>query len=628
MKTRSLVKVTVAILGVSVLVSLPLAAQDDAPKKLYIPNNPRAAAYILGRLSNKELLAAPKVEPVFIAILERKGLDAKYREDALQGLVDLHKSDRVSELLTALQRLDAQESAPALSDVGLLLVKSKAVDLIAKKTELEALVGKAQKSATRQVAYAGLITAVGKADTAWELAAKDNAHLADLIGGLPRVADGDLRAQFQSKVAPLAKEAPTPEIRQAAIKALPSLKGNEAQNFGLLAGLVQSGTERGLAVRAILQLPRGAWQKDQAGAVARSIVAYAAKVPADQRTEQDFLDAVQLGNDLSLMLPAEEGKPIRKTLGELGVRVMVLKTLVEQMFFDKTRLVVEAGKPVQIIYENPDAMPHNLVITAPGAREEVGQLADKMPPEADEQGRTFVPKSPKVLFATKLVEPEQRIKLDFTAPTEPGEYTYVCTFPGHWVRMFGSLVVVKDVEEYLAKNPEGDAPKITEWKIADFDADIKRIDEHRSFDSGKQLFNTLGCVQCHQLGKEGAVFGPNLTGVFGRWKNDPRSVLQQILEPSLVIDPKYRNTALDLGDENSVNGIVLAEDTDTVTIQAGPSAALIQKVKKADIKSRRVQENSLMPAGLLSLLNKEQILDLLAYVKAEGNPESPAFHHH
>ena len=620
----------------ALLAALPLAAQDagdDEPKsddgKVYIPSSPKQAAYVLGQLSNKQLVLQARVEPVFIAFLGRTGLEEKYREEALTGLAALHKTDRLTELLATLDRLDTNgpANATAIGDLGPLLAKSKPADLAAKKAGLENLITKAQQPVTRCVLSAGLITAEGKADAIWEQAAKNNSRLTDLVCGVPLVADAELRASFQPKLVPLAQQGALAELQRLSIQALPTMKGHEAMNFTTLATLIRAGTQQPTAVRAMRQLPRSAWQKDQAGPVAQSLVDSAAKVSAAQRTEPDFLDAVQLGNDLSMLMPSDDGKRIRKALGELGVRVIVLKTLHEQMFFDKTRLVVEAGKPVEIIFENPDAMPHNFVVTAPGAREEIGKLADNMKPDPDDQGRMFVPPSPKVLFGSKLVDPGTKLKINFTAPTAPGEYTYVCTFPGHWLRMFGTLIVTADVEDYLAKNPEQEAPKITEWKLADFTEDLKRVDQHRNFAGGKALFTSLGCLQCHQLGKEGAAFGPNLSGVFTRWKDDRSAVLEQILNPSKVIEDKFRAHSLELGDENTATGIILAEDAETVTIQTGPSAALIQKVKKSAIKARSKGELSLMPAGLLSMLNKEQILDLLAYLMAEGNADHAAFRH-
>ena len=106
-----------------------------------------------------------------------------------------------------------------------------------------------------------------------------------------------------------------------------------------------------------------------------------------------------------------------------------------------------------------------------------------------------------------------------------------------------------------------------------------------------------------------------------------RSVLAEILEPSKNIEEQYRNVTLELGDENSLSGLVLAEDATTVTTQTGPAANQVQKVAKSAIKSRRVSALSIMPAALLNPLDKEQILDLLAYVLAGGSADHAAFKH-
>ena len=187
------------------------------------------------------------------------------------------------------------------------------------------------------------------------------------------------------------------------------------------------------------------------------------------------MSAFQFASDLVTLLPADKAKDAGKALRAVGVSVFVIRTIHEQMLYDKSLLVVEAGKPVEIILINEDVMPHNLVIVTPGAVEEVGKAAEKMAPEPDAQGRIHVPASPKVLQATKMVEAGQQAKLSFTAPSEPGDYQYVCTFPGHWMRMLGTLAVVKDVEAYLASRPATPEPKMTEWKVADLAADLEKV---------------------------------------------------------------------------------------------------------------------------------------------------------
>ena len=112
-----------------------------------------------------------------------------------------------------------------------------------------------------------------------------------------------------------------------------------------------------------------------------------------------------------------------------------------QMQFAPRELRAKAGLPVRIVFENPDSMPHNFVLVALGAEEEVGLLADQMAADPTSLAKHFVPASPKILHATPLVNPNARAELTFTAPAQPGRYPYLCTFPGHWRVMRGELIV-------------------------------------------------------------------------------------------------------------------------------------------------------------------------------------------
>ncbi len=125
------------------------------------------------------------------------------------------------------------------------------------------------------------------------------------------------------------------------------------------------------------------------------------------------------------------------------VQVVKIKAIREAMKYDLKEFKVKAGKPVEIIFENPDAMQHNLVIGAQKSMEKIGLAADKM--ITDEKGaeKNYVPEIPEVLFATPLVNPDQSYRLRFTAPEKTGDYPFICTFPGHWRIMFGTMKVEK-----------------------------------------------------------------------------------------------------------------------------------------------------------------------------------------
>ena len=127
--------------------------------------------------------------------------------------------------------------------------------------------------------------------------------------------------------------------------------------------------------------------------------------------------------------------------GTTPTNIIVIKTLTNEMKYDVTKFEVKAGEQVELVLENPDFMQHNLVIVKPGTKEAVGTAADKMAAEADAANRNYVPQTNDVLFATPLLNPDATYSLKFKAPTTPGEYPFICTFPGHWRIMQGVMIV-------------------------------------------------------------------------------------------------------------------------------------------------------------------------------------------
>ena len=123
--------------------------------------------------------------------------------------------------------------------------------------------------------------------------------------------------------------------------------------------------------------------------------------------------------------------------------VINMKTIQNEMKFDLSEFVVKAGETVSLVFENNDFMQHNLLILAEGSIEKVGAAADKLAQDPNAADRNYIPRMPEVLQATALVNPNEKVVLRFTAPDKPGEYPYICTFPGHWRIMQGIMKVVK-----------------------------------------------------------------------------------------------------------------------------------------------------------------------------------------
>ena len=115
----------------------------------------------------------------------------------------------------------------------------------------------------------------------------------------------------------------------------------------------------------------------------------------------------------------------------------------DYMKFDVDTFTVVAGQEVILELENTDFMQHNLLISEPGTLETVGEAADLMARDPNAAQKEYVPEIPEILYATKMLEPGDFATIEFTAPSEPGDYPYVCTFPGHWRMMNGVMVVTE-----------------------------------------------------------------------------------------------------------------------------------------------------------------------------------------
>ena len=124
-------------------------------------------------------------------------------------------------------------------------------------------------------------------------------------------------------------------------------------------------------------------------------------------------------------------------------QVIVLRTVQNEMKFEKTKITVKAGTIVEIVLTNIDFMQHNLLVLKPGSMERVGAAADKLSQVPEGVSMQYIPSVPDVLFATPLVNPDQQFSLKFRVPEIPGDYPYICSYPGHWRIMNGVLSVEK-----------------------------------------------------------------------------------------------------------------------------------------------------------------------------------------
>lgn len=599
------------------------------PPTVYLDKSPRIVEYQLGRLSNDQLLLIEtktddkKYIPVFTAIVSRVGMSPAAREAALAGLMAVNESTATAELAKAIlsTKLGSQGATRSLDGLAKILLRQPAEALAADSDSLETLCA-AEAPQVVAIACAAMITA-DRATKARELAAAAGQE-ASWFDAIARVKS----QQQRSDLLPLARKVALnagadTNLRRSAILALGYMPADANVTFGQLTGLLDQTALQPAVFESLLSIPTAQRPLDVSGELATWLVDYAEATPAAERTKNSFLDAMQLVDQLLAKLPSDKAKEYRARLRETVVRVVRIHTVEEEMRYDIPYFAVEAGRPVQIVLVNEDLMPHNLVFTKPGALKEVAEDGFAAGTTGGLDGKQYVPKSDQVLFATSMVAARETERLTFTAPTEPGEYPYVCTFPRHWMRMYGVMVVVDDLEAWNQSPTKPTDPIgsnrsfVQNWTVDDLKAELADGLKGRTHRIGERLFQEATCASCHHAGnlKLGAV-GPELNGLYKRWKSDRVGILREVLEPSHKIDEKYAVQLLLTYDGDTLSGLVVEETKDTISILENPESTMPTEIAKDEIEERVKTSNSMMPKGLLNQYSKDEIFEIMAYIES------------
>jgi azurin len=138
---------------------------------------------------------------------------------------------------------------------------------------------------------------------------------------------------------------------------------------------------------------------------------------------------------------------------DAAVAELIIKPAAENpMMFDKMELTVKPGQKVKVIFDNPlqpnvPGLPHNWVLVKPGKEAVVGNAALAMAADPKAMQKHYIPTGadgalhPDIIAHTILSQPGSKAEVEFTAPAEAGDYPYLCTFPGHFLLMKGTLHV-------------------------------------------------------------------------------------------------------------------------------------------------------------------------------------------
>ncbi len=150
------------------------------------------------------------------------------------------------------------------------------------------------------------------------------------------------------------------------------------------------------------------------------------------------------------------------------------------------------------------------------------------------------------------------------------------------------------------------------------------LKQKRDFDRGRSLFAAAQCYACHRYDNEGGAAGPDLTAVSGRFGT--RDLVESIILPSKTVSDQYEAIVVATTDGQVITGRVVNLNGDGMMINTNmldPNAQVT--VNRSKIEEIRPSATSMMPEGLLSTLDKDEIADLLAYLLSRGNREAKMF---
>lgn len=173
---------------------------------------------------------------------------------------------------------------------------------------------------------------------------------------------------------------------------------------------------------------------------------------------------------------------------------------------------------------------------------------------------------------------------------------------------------------------EADYPKgpWKNYKLKDMDTIFTAELTQRDFKRGKAMFVATTCSKCHAMKGEGGNIGPDLTQIGTRFST--KDIMEAIIDPNKTISDQYAATQFQLKNGKSLVGKIANQDSKFYYVSQNPYAPdFLVKVKKKDVVSKNYSTISLMLPGLINPLNKEELKDLVAYLKAGGDKESGVF---
>jgi len=185
-------------------------------------------------------------------------------------------------------------------------------------------------------------------------------------------------------------------------------------------------------------------------------------------------------------------------------------------------------------------------------------------------------------------------------------------------------------EWFAAKYPE-ELPAVlpvepadSRWKYRDLLAELQQQKKSTlDLKLGAQAFEKATCIKCHRFGKKGEEIGPDLTYVSRRFQQ--KEVLLSTLFPSHFVSEEYPTYTIVTADGKTFTGMMGAAGPDEIMLLTAEGKK--QMIKKQEVEEIVPVKKSAMPDGLLNLLSKAEVIQLIRYLGTLPEGASDKYRH-
>ena len=133
---------------------------------------------------------------------------------------------------------------------------------------------------------------------------------------------------------------------------------------------------------------------------------------------------------------------------------------------------------------------------------------------------------------------------------------------------------------------------------------------------GKGIFKKV-CSTCHRLEDVGTQVGADLMAALKTKTRE--ALLIDILDPSREVDPRYINYIVTTKQGRTYSGMLAAATASSITLRRAEAAE--DRILRSQIEEMQATAKSVMPENLETQLSKQDLADVIAYLRAIAAPK-------